>query len=143
MQTDPLTAYHFTITWGSVNTTFSEVSGLNIENEVIEYRNGNSPIQMPIKMPGLRKYSNITLKRGIIKGDTEFYKWINTINLNKVEKRNIVISLLDENHQPVMSWKVRNAWPCKISGPHLKADGSEVAMETIELAHEGLEVEET
>lgn len=143
MQTDPLTAYHFIVTWGGMNTTFSEVSGLNVENEVIEYRHGNSPTQLSIKMPGLRKYSNIILKRGILKGDTEFYKWINTINLNKVEKRNISISLLDENHQPVMSWKVRNAWPCKISGPHLKADGSEVAMETIELAHEGLEIEES
>ncbi|MFN2456865.1 MAG: phage tail protein [Chitinophagaceae bacterium] len=142
MNTEPLSAYHFIVDWGGANGAFSEISGLSIENEVIEYRNGNSTTQQATKMPGLRKYSNITLKRGLTKGDTDFYKWLNTVNLNKVEKRNVTISLLNENHEPVRVWKVRNAWPCKISGPHLKADGNEVAIETIELAHEGLEIED-
>ena len=136
-----LTVYHFIVNWGGTNESFLEVSGLNIENEIIEYREGGSSEPIPIKFPGIRKYSNIQLTRGIVKGDTEFHKWMNTIQHNKVEKRNITISLLDENHAPVRVWKVRNAWPCKIVGPYLNAESSEVAMETIELAHEGLEVE--
>lgn len=141
MGTYPLSAYHFNVEWGGTKISFSEVSGLSIENEVIENRDGSSPEYHTTKMPGLRKYSNIVLKRGIVKGDNEFYNWINSIRHNAVERRDIVISLLNENHEPVRVWKVRNAWPCKILMSDLKANGNEVAMETIELAHEGLALE--
>jgi len=83
----------------------------------------------------------VVLKRGIIKGDNDFFNWMNSINLNQVERRDITISLLDETHQPVRVWRVRNAWPCKLSAPDLKADANEVAIETLELAHEGIQVE--
>jgi phage tail-like protein len=141
MGTYPLPAYHFTVEWGGTRTGFTEVSGLSIENEVIEYREGGSPEYSTIKMPGLRKYSNIILKRGIVKNDNDFFNWMNTINSNQVERRDVVISLLNENHEPIRVWKVRNAWPCKIYSPDLKANGNEVAIETIELAHEGLSIE--
>ncbi|CAN5596502.1 hypothetical protein BH23BAC1_BH23BAC1_19430 [soil metagenome] len=91
-------------------------------------------------MPGLKKFSNLVLKRGIIKGDYELNHWIKTIDHNKVERRNIEISQLDENNEPLRVWKVRNAWPCKLEVSDLTATGSEVAMETIELVHEGLEL---
>jgi len=137
----PLSNYHFQVEWGGTRIGFTEVGGLDIEVDVIEYREGSSPEYSPTKMPGQYKYSNIILKRGIFKQDNDFFQWMNTIHLNEVERRDITISLLDETHVPVMTWKVRNAWPVKYSGPMLKANGHEVAIETLELAHEGITVE--
>ena len=111
------------------------------EELVIEYRDGLSPEYSTIKMPGIRKYGNITLKRGIIKKDNDFFDWLNTTKMNVVERRDLVIKLLDEEHNPVMVWSVKNAWPTKIDAPSLKADGNEVAIESIELAHEGVKIE--
>lgn len=136
--TYPLPIFHFTVEWGGTRIGFAEVSGLSTEAQVIEYRDGSSPEYSTIKMPGLHKYSNITLKRGVVKSDNEFFNWLNTIKLNTVERRDLVVSLLDEQHAPVMVWKIHNAFPVKIEGPQLKASGNEVAIESIELAHEGL-----
>jgi len=88
----------------------------------------------------MHKFSNLTLKRGTITSDTDFYKWINTINLNTAERRDIIISLLDETHAPVITWKAKNAFPVKLQASDLKADGNEVAIETLEIAHEGLNI---
>src|SRR5690606_34394690 len=109
-------------------------SGLNIENKVIEYRDGVSPEFSKIKMPGMREFSNITLKRGVFQGDNEFYNWLNTIALNNVERRDLTISLLNEAHDPVVVWKIRNAFPIKVQSTDLKGDGSEVAIEQLDLA---------
>lgn len=137
----PFPVFHFRVDWGGSNLGFSEVTGLNMETQVIEYRDGLSPDYSTIKMPGMQKYGNITLKRGITKNDNEFYKLWNTHQLNKIERRDITISLLDETHSPVMVWKLRNAFPTKVDGGSLKATGNEVAIETLELAHEGISVE--
>ncbi len=134
----PLPKFHFLVDWNGSKVGFTEVTGLDIQVEVIEYREGSSPEYSKIKMPGLQKFSNITLKRGTFNGDKEFYAWMRTVNLNAVERRDITISLLNENHDPVMSWKARNAFPTKVQASDLKADGNEVAIETLELAHEGL-----
>lgn len=137
----PLPVFHFNVEWGGTRLGFTEVSGLTQENQAIEYRDGSFPEYSSVKMPGLRKFTNITLKRGIVPADNEFFQWLNTIKLNKVERRDLVISLLNENHEPVMVWKVQNAFPVKVEGPGLKATGNEVAIESIELAHEGLELQ--
>ena len=137
----PLPVFHFTVQWGGTRVGFSEVTGLTQENQAIEYRDGSFPEYSSIKMPGLRKFSNVTLKRGVIKGDNELFDWLSTVKLNTVERRDLVVSLLNEEHSPVMVWKVLNAFPVKVEGPQLKASGNEVAIETIELAHEGLEVQ--
>jgi phage tail-like protein len=134
----PIPVFHFRVEWGGNNVGFSEASGLSQELQVIEYRDGASPDYSTIKMPGLHKYSNITLKRGISKGDNEFFKWLNTVKLNTIERRDLTISLLNENHEPVMVWKAHNAFPVKVEGPGLKASGNEVAIESIEITHEGL-----
>src|SRR3954464_10781238 len=136
----PLPVFHFTVEWGGTRVGFTEISGLNQENQAIEYRDGSFPEYSSIKMPGLRKFSNITLKRGVVKGDNEFFAWLSTVKLNTVDRRALVISLLNEEHAPVMVWKVLNAFPVKVEGPQLKASGNEVAIESIELAHEGLEL---
>jgi phage tail-like protein len=137
----PSPAYHFTVQWGGARIAVTEVTGLDIELAVVEHRDGSDPTGSPRKMPGLRKFGNIVLKRGLIVGDNEFFQWFNAVQMNRPERRDVVINLLDEQHQPIVSWRVRNAFPCKYSGPHLKAGGSEIAFETLELAHEGLTIE--
>ncbi|PSR52328.1 phage tail protein [Adhaeribacter arboris] len=135
----PLAVFHFRVEWGGKNVGFSEVSGLTQEAQLIEYRDGSSNDFSTIKMPGLRKYNNITLKRGVIKGDNDFFTWLKTVsNLGTVERRDLTINLLNENHEPVMVWKAHNCWPVKVEGPGLKANGNEVAVESIEIAHEGV-----
>lgn len=136
----PVSKYHFIVNWGGTQTGFSEVSGLSLEFAVVEHRSGNMPEHSSIKMPGLKKYNNITLKRGVQKNDKEFLEWVNTVQMNTVERRDIVISLLDETHAPLISWRVRNAWPCKYEISPLHASSNEVLIETLELAHEGLTV---
>ncbi len=137
----PLPKFHFRVEWGGSKIGFTEVTGLNIENEMIEYRDGSSPEYHKVKMPGLQKYGNITLKRGMFNGDNEFFQWLNTVSLSKVERRDVSISLLNESHEPVYIWRVKNAFPVKVVAPDLKSDANEVAVETIEIAHEGLIIE--
>lgn len=137
----PLPKFHFQVEWGGANIGFTEVSGLDVETEVIEYRDGANLEYIKTKMPGMQKFGNITMKRGTFKGDNEFYGWWNTVALNTIERRDVTISLLNENHEPVVVWKVKNAWPTKVQSTDLKSDGNEVAIESIELAHEGLTVQ--
>jgi phage tail-like protein len=137
----PLSKFHFQVDWSGTNIGFTEVSGLDISNDVIEYRDGSSPEYSKIKMPGQRKFSNISLKRGMFKSDNDFYTWFNTINMNTVERRDITISLLDETMAPVVVWKVKNAWPSKITPTDLKADGNDVAIESLEIVHEGITIQ--
>ncbi|MCM8535058.1 MAG: phage tail protein [Lentisphaeraceae bacterium] len=137
----PLPVFHFQVEWGGTNIGFQEVSGLSIETQVIEYRDGSMPQYSTIKMSGLQQYSNITLKRGVMAADNEFFAWINATALNKPERRDLTISLLNEEHSPVMVWKVTQAWPTKVEGPSLNSTGNEVAVETIEIAHEGVTIE--
>jgi len=136
----PLPVFHFTVQWAGARFGFSEVTGLTQENQAIEYRDGSFPEYSSIKMPGLRKFSNIVMKRGIVAADNDYYNWVSTIQLNTVERRDLIISLLNEKHEPVMTWNVHNAFPVKLEGPQLKANGNEVAIESIEVAHEGLQV---
>lgn len=136
----PLSKFHFSVEWGGTKIGFTEVSGLDLETEVIEYRHGASKEYGKIKMPGLKKEANITLKRGTFASDNEYFAWYKTISMNKVERRDITISLLNEEHEPVVVWQVKNAWPTKIQSTDLKADGSEVAIESMELVHEGLTI---
>ncbi|PXY39324.1 phage tail protein [Flavobacterium cheongpyeongense] len=137
----PLPKFHFSVDWKGTKIGFTEVSGLDVETEVVEYRQGASPEYSKIKMPGMQKFSNITLKRGTFASDNEYYAWWNTVKLNTIERRDITIKLLNEDHQPVIIWKVKNAWPTKIQSTDLKADGNEVAIESMELAHEGLSIQ--
>lgn len=137
----PLPKFHFQVEWGGAKIGFTEVSGLDVEREIIEYRDGASKEYSKLKMPGLTKYSNITLKRGSFSEDNDFYEWWSSIKLDTVDRRDITISLLNEEHEPVITWKVKNAWPSKIQPTELKSDDNSVAIETMELVHEGLTIE--
>jgi phage tail-like protein len=137
----PLSNYHFQVSWGGTRTEFSEVIGLTIEHSVIEYRDGTTLDEGITKMPGLKISGNIILKRGIIQGDNEFFEWINTIENNEVERRDVTIALLNEDHEPVMVWKLEKAWPVKLASPSLRSVANEVAVESLELTHEGITIE--
>ena len=145
----PLPKFHFEVNWGGTRMGFTEVTGLDFETEIIEYREGNSPVYSKNAQPGLTKYSHVTLKRGTVLEDFEFFKlWKETAKfqeskkIKKVFRRDITIKLLNEEHQPIISWTLINAWPSKIQSTDLKADGNEVAIETMELVHEGLMIVE-
>lgn len=142
----PLPKFHFQLDWGGTRIGFTEVSGLDFETKVIEYREGSSPVYNKSKQPGLTEYKNITLKRGTFLGDFDFFEqWKKTMMFQEGKskfRRDVTIRLLDEEHQPVISWAVAKAWPTKVTSTDLKADGNEVAIETMELAHEGLSIVE-
>lgn len=137
----PLTSFHFTVSWGGDNIGFSEVSGLSVENQPIEYRDGlMSAKTLPLKRPGLRKAGNISLKRGIVAANNDLYSWFNNFGEPNVTRRTLVITLLNDEGNPVFVWTISEAWPIKCEGPGLKASGNEIAIETLELAHEGITV---
>ncbi|MCD8167311.1 MAG: phage tail protein [Bacteroides sp.] len=135
----PLPKFYFKVTFSDLGEiACQEVSGLDVEAQVIEYRHGNSKEFSTIKMPGIKKYSNITLKKGVFKDDKKFWQWFNKIQMNTFERETVTISLLDESNTPAMSWSIKNAWPTKVTGTDFKSDGNEVAVETLEIAHEGI-----
>jgi len=138
----PLPKFHFELEWGGTRIGFTEVTGLDFETEVIEYREGNMPTYNKTKQPGLTKYTDITLKRGIILDDFEYFnEWVKTAMFqeNKAKfRRTVTIKLLNEEHKPIVIWTVAKAWPSKYQSTDLKADGNEIAIETLTLVHEGL-----
>ena len=136
----PLPKFHFQVKWDSAVMSFQEVSGLGVESTPIEYRHGDSPAFSVIKMPGIKKYGNVTMKKGVFKSDNKFWDWFNSIKMNTIKRKPVIISLLDEAGKPTMVWTLANAFPTKITGTDLKAEGNEVAVESIEIAHEGLTI---
>ncbi|RFM33306.1 phage tail protein [Chitinophaga silvisoli] len=134
----PLVKFSFKVMWDGAELIFQEVTGLSSETQIIEYRGGSSPVYSTVKMPGIQKFSNITLKKGIFKGDKALWDKYSAIKMNTYKRSSIVISLLDESQQVAMSWTLKNAFPSKITVTDMKSDANEVAVETMEVAHEGL-----
>ena len=140
---DPYTAYNFQVILTGVSNdgkavkgSFSEASGLEVEVPVIKYRNGSEDITQR-KIPGLKNFTDITLKRGIT-GDVDFWKWIvNALN-GKVQRVSGAIVLLDENRNEVMRWNFDRAWPCKYTGPAMHAGNNEIAIETLVICCESI-----
>ena len=136
---DPYGRYNFLLEIdGVAKAGFSEVSGLSTETAVIEYREGGDRTPAR-KIPGLTKYSNLVLKRGLTQ-DRALWDWRKTVIDGVVRRANVSLVLLDDARQPVARWNFRDAWPCKWEGPALNAKSSEVAIETLELAHEGFDL---
>jgi phage tail-like protein len=137
---DPYAAFNFLVEIDGVTVAgFSECSGLSSETDPIEYRNGSEDITVR-KLPGLVKYSNITLKRGFTQSK-ELWQWRKQVLDGKTQRRSGTVTLLDEARKPALRWNFREAWPRKLDGPTLNAKTNEVAIETLEIAHEGLVVE--
>ncbi len=137
----PIPKFYFEVKWDSEVMAFQEVSGLDAEAQPIEYRSGDNPEFSVIKMPGIKKYGNVTMKKGVFKSDNKFWDWFKQIKMNTIKRIPVTISLLDEAGAPTMVWTLANAWPTKVTGTDLKSDGNEVAIETIEVAHEGITID--
>lgn len=142
----PLPKFHFQLEWGGTRVGFTEVTGLDFETTPIEYREGSSPLYNKLKQPGMTKFSDITLKRGTFEGDFEYFElWKKTLFFQEGKekfRRDVNIKLLNEEHKPIITWSLSKAWPSKIQSTDLKADGNEVAIETMTLVHEGLSIVE-
>jgi len=138
----PLPKFYFSVDIADVGTdlAFQEVTGLDAEAQVIEYRAGNSKAFSTIKMPGIVKSGNVTLKKGVFVKDNKVWDWFAERKMNLIKRRTVTIKLLDQDAKPTMTWTLANAWPTKISSPDLKSDGNEVAVETVEIAHEGITI---
>ena len=134
----PISQFLFEVSWDGITMMFQEVSGLDVETQSIEYRHGDSPIFSTIKMPGIHKFGNITLKQGMTTRDTKFVDWYNQIKMNTIKRSVISISLLDESGAPSMVWTLTNAWATKISNVDLSDESNEVALDYMEIAHEGI-----
>ncbi|MDE1150365.1 MAG: phage tail protein [Azospirillaceae bacterium] len=134
----PLPKFYFSVQIGGNNVSFQEVTGLDSEARPIEYRHGDSPSFYPIKMPGLGKVSNVTMRKGIFVNDATLWNWFNQIKMNTIARQTVVINLLDETGAPKMVWTLNNAWPTKVTGTDLKSEGNEVAVESVEVAYETL-----
>jgi phage tail-like protein len=137
----PLAKFYFKVDIGDQkDLPFQEISGLDTETQPIEYRAGNNPVFSTVKMPGIKKNGNVTLKKGIFAKDNKFWDWYNQIKLNTIKRVPITIKLCDEGGNPTMVWTLANAWPTKITGTDMKADGNDVAVESLEVSHEGLTI---
>ena len=136
---DPYSAFNFLVEIDGVTVAgFSECSGLTTETDPIEYRNGNEDITVR-KLPGLRKYTNISLKRGFTQ-DKDLWEWRKKVINGETERQPGSIVLLDEARGEALRWNFRDGWPCKWEGPSVNAKNNEVAIETLEICHEGLEL---
>jgi phage tail-like protein len=137
----PIPRFHFQVDWGGAKMSFTEVTGLVMEREKIEYRHSDSKDFNKISMPGMVKNNNITLKRGKFEGDFDLNRWLDQVANERVEnRRDIVIRLLNEKHVPVAAWSAIRCFPVKVTAPDLKSDANEIAVESIEIAHEGLKL---
>jgi phage tail-like protein len=139
---DPLGQFNFLLQIDGVNVAagFSEVSGLTHDTNVMEYREGsdnNHGVNTVRLLPGLIKQNRIVCKRGVIK-DPSLWNWRLTVLNGQTQRQSGSITLLDEGRNKVMSWSFHDGWPAKWEGPALNAKTSEVAIETLEIAHEGL-----
>ena len=136
---DPFAACNFLVEIDGIQSAgFVECSGLSSETDVIEYREGGDATIR--KLPGLTRYGRIVLRRGITT-NRDLWDWRQTVVTGQTQRRNGVIILLSDARTPVMRWRFHNGWPAKYEGPTLNASASDVAIESIEIVHEGLDVE--
>ena len=139
LRDDPYSALNFLIEIDGITVAgFSECSGLNMESDLIEYRNGNEDITVR-KLPGLKRFSNIRLKRGFTQ-DRTLWEWRKQVMNGRTERRHGSIVLLDEARQEALRWNFREGWPIRWEGPAINAMTQDVAIESLEICHEGLEL---
>jgi phage tail-like protein len=142
---NPYGAFNFLVALGGADphatiAGFEEVTGLGLEIEFVEYRNGNDKPNSVRKLPGLNKSTDVTMKRGVI-GSLDLFDWIKEVAAGNINRRDVAITLLDEARSTVMTWILRRALPKKWTGPNLNAKGTDVAMEELTLTAEGIDLE--
>jgi phage tail-like protein len=137
---DPFSSMKFVVEIEGIPTSgFPAVSGIEADVAVVDYRPGNDKIPGARKLPGEAKFSNIVLKRGMT-SDLSSWNWMRETLESQVSRRNMSVVLLNEAGEEVIRFNFRDAWPAKWSGPDLNGEGNGVAIETLEIAHEGLSI---
>lgn len=137
-RTDPYRSFNFRVEIDGLTVgSFSECSGLSSDGDAIDYREGTDVPLTVRKLPGLRKYANIMLKRGYTQ-NRDLWNWYRNVVNGVSDRRNGSIILMDEERRDVLRWNFENGWPNKIEAPSFKASGNEIAIESIEIVHEGL-----
>jgi phage tail-like protein len=144
LRDDPYGQFAFQVDFGTgdpgtVDAGFEEVGPIAASIDVIEYRNGNEKANAARKLPGLHRVHDVTFKRGLI-GSTTLFDWFRAGTVGQVDRRNVTIRLLDESGSEVFSWRLTRAWPVKYLVPSLDASSSQVAIEELVLACEGIDV---
>jgi len=135
---DPYRSYNFLVEIdGITRAGFQECSGLDTSQDPIEYREGTDPLT-PRKLPGIVKFSNITLKWGLT-DDAELWEWRKKVADGTIERKNGSIVLMNDAGEEKARWNFREGWPTKWTGPTFNATGTDVAVESLEIAHEGVE----
>jgi phage tail-like protein len=138
MRNDPLRNFRFRLEIAGITEAhFSEVTGFDITSDVIDYREGDEPTHVR-KLPGLTKYGNITLKRGVT-DSMDIYNWYKDIVAGKIERKTIAIIVRDELGDDKARFNITQAWPSKYDPMDLNAKGNDVSIETLELVNEGVE----
>jgi phage tail-like protein len=139
---NPYSNYNFSVDIGASvgELGFAEAEIPAAEIDVIEYREGNDLPTAVRRLPGRVRYGNVVLRRGV-DGGLSLWEWFKATRDGQLERRNVTITLLDEQRNPVQQWRLRDAWPTKYDASDLNAKGNEVVIELLELAHEGFEIE--
>lgn len=137
---DPYKNYNFLVSVdGVASAGFSSCVIPDIIVEVIEYREGGDSTTGVRKLPGRAKYNNLVLKRGLTSSQ-DLWNWVKNVLGGVADRRTVTVTLLDDGRQPVVKWSFLNAWPCKYEISSLQGKGNEVAIETLEIAHERMEL---
>jgi phage tail-like protein len=145
--TYPLPVYNFRVEIGPDAVAFSEVSGLNIQYDVTTFKESQvaSGIAGPrvLHMPSQATATNVAFKKGLVPATSlaNLYNWIKGVTINQVEKKDVFVRLCNEKGEPVVSWKIINAFPTKLDGPVFDASSTDVAVETFELRADGITIE--
>lgn len=138
---DPFRSFNFVVNFGDDTIAgFTEVTGLTVDGDATDYREGTDKFNNVRKLLGLRKYTNIQMKRGYTRND-KMWRWFAATASGKNDRRDGLITLQDEQHRPVLRWRVKAAWLNKLETGGFKANASEVLIETVELVHEGVQME--
>ncbi len=137
----PIPKFYFRLRFGLQDIAFfQELSGLDVEDQPMEYRHGNNPVFSSVNILRNEKRGNVTLKKGVFINGKNFQEWYEKISMNSIPRETAIIDLLEESGNPIMTWTLKNAWPVKISSTDLNSDANEIAVETMELSHEGLTI---
>ena len=138
---DPYLNFNFLVEIeGETAAGFSEADLPEGRVETVAYREGSDRTSAARLLPGRVAYGPLVLRRGFA-GDPALFQWLLAIAQGNLDRRNVSVVLLDEQRQEVARWNLRRAWPTKWDGPALNARGNDVAIETLELAHEGIELD--
>lgn len=122
---------------GIITAAFLSVSGIDVDVTPSDYRNGNDKTSNSRKLPGEAKFSNLILRRGITK-DLSLWQWMQQTFAGQLTRKNMAIVLLNDAGEDALRFTFVNAWPVKWTGPSLNAESNDVAIETLEITHEGL-----